>query len=505
MKVKILFLIQFLILLSFSQQTWNVEAGMYYYSPSNLVINEGDIVVWTNAGGCHDVNGLTNTITGQPFNNPESFSSDVVCDTGLEIFTYTFNTPGNYNYDCTVYGHASSGMVATITVNEVGCVDDDDTAAELASQWNPSFDGGCEEAVTYFINSGYSCETDLTVLGLSGTIADMCQCTCSEDEGCLNNDSIIDGAFSTLSTCDETINYLVQNYGYSEYDACQWNGDMGSGSLFGGLMIYEFCECSCEDIDDVSTTVLDIIINSDDHNILETAVIAAELDDDLNSDGPFTVFAPTDAAFGALPEGTLETLLENPTGDLANILLHHVYAGNALSTDLSDGMMIPTLLGTSLNVSIEMSGAVMIENSMVTVANMEADNGIVHVINAVLIPEDEDCQNDDNQIEDIFGSMFISDCSSLINYLIDNYGYSEDQACSWNGSPMFDLGGSIISELCPCSCETSSNTNIIEYNEKNNIVMIIDLLGKKLNKVPLNKPTLIIYNDGSVQKTLLTN
>ena len=113
--------------MSFSQQTWNVEAGMYYYSPSDLVINQGDIVLWTNAGGCHDVNGIINSITGQPFNNPESFSSDVVCDTGLEIFTYTFNTPGNYNYDCTVYGHASSGMVATITVNEVGCVDDDDT------------------------------------------------------------------------------------------------------------------------------------------------------------------------------------------------------------------------------------------------------------------------------------------------------------------------------------------------------------------------------------------
>ena len=85
--------------------------------------------------------------------------------------------------------------------------------------------------------------------------------------------------------------------------------------------------------------------------------------------------AGSDEAFNALPDGTVADLLEDPTGQLANILLHHVYVGNALSTDLSDGMMIPTLLGTSLNVSIEMSGAVMIENSMVTVSNIEADNG----------------------------------------------------------------------------------------------------------------------------------
>ena len=78
--------------------------------------------------------------------------------------------------------------------------------------------------------------------------------------------------------------------------------------------------------------------------------------------------------------------MEDPTGELANILLHHVYSGSAMSTDLSDGMMIPTLLGTDLTVSIDMDGTVMIDNAMVTVANIEADNGVVHVINAVLIP-----------------------------------------------------------------------------------------------------------------------
>ena len=123
-----------------------------------------------------------------------------------------------------------------------------------------------------------------------------------------------------------------------------------------------------------TTTVVDIIVGSENHNTLEAAVIAAELADDLSGEGPFTVFAPTDEAFEALPEGTVEALLEDPTGQLADILLHHVYAGNAMSTDLSDDMIIPTLLGTELNVSMEMDESVMIDNAMVTVANIQAYN-----------------------------------------------------------------------------------------------------------------------------------
>ena len=83
-------------------------------------------------------------------------------------------------------------------------------------------------------------------------------------------------------------------------------------------------------------TVVDVIVNSADHNTLEAAVIAAELDDDLSGAGPFTVFAPTDAAFNMLPAGTVDALLLDPTGVLANILLYHVVSGTALSTDLSD-------------------------------------------------------------------------------------------------------------------------------------------------------------------------
>ncbi|MEJ6614832.1 MAG: fasciclin domain-containing protein, partial [Saprospiraceae bacterium] len=132
-------------------------------------------------------------------------------------------------------------------------------------------------------------------------------------------------------------------------------------------------------------TVVDIIVVSEDHNTLEAAVIAAGLVETLSGDGPFTVFAPTDAAFAALPEGTVESLLEDPSGKLTDILLYHVASGTALSTDLSDGMMVPTLNGKSVMVTINDVG-VFINDAQVIFADIPADNGVVHVIDAVLLP-----------------------------------------------------------------------------------------------------------------------
>ncbi|MCB9293941.1 MAG: fasciclin domain-containing protein [Lewinellaceae bacterium] len=133
------------------------------------------------------------------------------------------------------------------------------------------------------------------------------------------------------------------------------------------------------------STVVDIIVNSPDHTTLETAVIAAGLADDLSGIGPFTVFAPTDAAFDALPAGALDALLDDPTGALAQVLLYHVLGAEVLSTSLSDGQMAETLQGADITVTID-GGNVFINDAMVTVADLQADNGVVHVINAVLLP-----------------------------------------------------------------------------------------------------------------------
>ena len=135
------------------------------------------------------------------------------------------------------------------------------------------------------------------------------------------------------------------------------------------------------------SSVVDIIVGSPDHTTLAAAVGAAGLVETLSGDGPFTVFAPTDAAFALLPEGLVATLLEDPSGQLTTILTHHVYAGLALSTDLYDGMMVPTIAGGALEVTFPME-MVHIGDAMVTTADLQADNGVVHVINAVLIPEE---------------------------------------------------------------------------------------------------------------------
>jgi uncharacterized surface protein with fasciclin (FAS1) repeats len=135
-----------------------------------------------------------------------------------------------------------------------------------------------------------------------------------------------------------------------------------------------------------SQTVFDIIESSEVHNTLEVAIVAAGLDETLASEGPFTVFAPTDDAFSLIPENVLESLLADPAGDLTQILLNHVVSGTALSTDLSDGMMITTLQGGEVSVSIN-DGMVMIGNANVIVANIAAVNGVVHVIDAILVPE----------------------------------------------------------------------------------------------------------------------
>lgn len=123
-------------------------------------------------------------------------------------------------------------------------------------------------------------------------------------------------------------------------------------------------------------------------NTLLTAVQAAGLVDELTGEGPFTVFAPTDEAFAALPAGTLDTLLADPEGALRDILLYHVVAGKVMSTDLSDGMTAETLQGAPITISIA-DGAVKVNEANVVTADVEASNGVIHVIDAVILPPTE--------------------------------------------------------------------------------------------------------------------
>src|SRR6056297_1883161 len=118
---------------------------------------------------------------------------------------------------------------------------------------------------------------------------------------------------------------------------------------------------------------------------LVAAVQAAGLVDTLKGEGPFTVFAPTDAAFAALPEGTVESLLLPENRDqLVAILTYHVVPGAVMSTDLSDGMMATTVQGS--DVTIGTMGGVTVNGANVVAADIEASNGVIHVIDAVILP-----------------------------------------------------------------------------------------------------------------------
>ena len=143
-------------------------------------------------------------------------------------------------------------------------------------------------------------------------------------------------------------------------------------------------------------TITDIVVEDAELTTLEAAVVAADLAGTLSGDGPFTVFAPTDDAFAALPDGTLDALLQDPQGELTNILLYHVVGGEAFSTDLSDGQSITTINGADVTVTIDNNG-VFINNAQVTVADIEADNGVIHKINTVLLPPTS--TQDDNLVE----------------------------------------------------------------------------------------------------------
>ena len=123
-----------------------------------------------------------------------------------------------------------------------------------------------------------------------------------------------------------------------------------------------------------------------DLSTLVTAVTTADLAGTLQGDGPFTVFAPTDAAFETLGNDQVQSLLEQENRDqLTNILTYHVVPGKLTASDLSDGQQLETVAGETLTVKVD-GDQVMVGDATVVKPNVEASNGVVHVIDTVLTP-----------------------------------------------------------------------------------------------------------------------
>lgn len=134
-----------------------------------------------------------------------------------------------------------------------------------------------------------------------------------------------------------------------------------------------------------SKDIVDTAIGAGNFTTLVAAVEAAGLVETLKGPGPFTVFAPTDAAFAALPAGTVEDLLKPENKEkLIAVLTYHVLPGKVMSTDLSEGLTAATVQGADVTITLE--GGAKVNGAAISTADIEASNGVIHVIDAVILP-----------------------------------------------------------------------------------------------------------------------
>jgi uncharacterized surface protein with fasciclin (FAS1) repeats len=131
--------------------------------------------------------------------------------------------------------------------------------------------------------------------------------------------------------------------------------------------------------------IVELAAGTESLSTLVTAVKAAGLVETLSGNGPFTVFAPTNEAFEALPEGTLESLLKPENKDqLVAVLTYHVISAKVMSTDLKEGQKAKTVQGEEVTISLKNGASV--NGAKVATADIEASNGVVHVIDKVILP-----------------------------------------------------------------------------------------------------------------------
>lgn len=143
---------------------------------------------------------------------------------------------------------------------------------------------------------------------------------------------------------------------------------------------------------EVSADIVETAVAAGDFTTLAAALTAAGLVDTLKGPGPFTVFAPTDAAFAKLPAGTVETLLKEPKGQLSEILKYHVVAGEVMAADVIklNGQKVKTVQGAELTVEVVGDKVALVDVAgnrvNVVTTDVKASNGVIHVIEGVLMP-----------------------------------------------------------------------------------------------------------------------
>ncbi len=139
-------------------------------------------------------------------------------------------------------------------------------------------------------------------------------------------------------------------------------------------------------VHEVEADIVDLAVATDFLSTLVAAVKAGDLVEVLKGSGPFTVFAPTNEAFAKLPAGTVENLLKPENKDkLVAVLTYHVLPGKVMAKDLKSGQKIKTAQGSEITITLK-DGRASVNDANVTAADIQADNGVVHIIDTVILP-----------------------------------------------------------------------------------------------------------------------
>ena len=381
------------------------------FVPSELTIAPGETVAFVNIEGEHTLNGIANSITGEPFNNPyDIFIEETEGNTdGVCMGVVNFDTSGVFNFDCSVGYNAEAGMTLSITVD---AFDLNDLMVDMYSvQQIPIFE-------SYFVFSGFS-DSLLTQSG-QWTVFVPNETAVDEIMEYMNLNQF---DMSSIPDFDEILSYhfaegrwladdlynglqLPTAQGQSLNISQNEQGTFVNGATItttdfeaynGIIHVIDYC-LAPQGMPEA--TVMEIIRQSDSHQILEQAIVATSLDDDLsaqaviNNDnglpGPWTVFAPTDQAFEVLAEemglSTNELLTSQFIYDIIN---NHIVGYEIFGEDMYSGNVATTLEGEQIEFNFTDSTFFIIgqQNTVeVTVQDLYAYNGVVHIIDAVIKP-----------------------------------------------------------------------------------------------------------------------
>ena len=394
----------------------NVLLTDFSFTPNSLVILPGETVAFINVQGTHSVNGVSSTVTGESFNNPMEFSFPESEGTteGTCMGVVTFDVPGTYTYDCGVGFHAELGMIGTINVDGFSLSD------LMASNTLPeSFQSG------YALNSYYSNSIDPNAtndINLNGA---------EPYTVFLPNDAAVDGIkdafgdpeisqFDLLGFLDlpAALRYNVVEGVYMAEDLqdgqllmTTYGQNLTVSEVNGAFMVDDATIISTNYTADngvvhiidktlapsglPSMSVWNVIEDSEDHQFFEDAITVAGYKSLLRKQseivgnsqspaGPFTVFAPTDAAFQAFAQAagtsTIDLLYASTLNDIVG---SHIVESRNLIADISNGTQLPNYANDILQMTVNSEG-VFVNGIEITVTDVLAYNGVVHVIDAVL-------------------------------------------------------------------------------------------------------------------------